>query len=107
MPEFPPEIQRPARSILGVTKPGQPIYYSWVFDPVEGKAHLSDDHKRERRHKKHHGELAEKVGHHPDRVHGYAYRMRVGWRVTDEKHHPVDRFIMKQVVKSVKEKEAE
>lgn len=106
MPDFPEEIQRTAKPVLGITKPGQPLYYSWVFDPVEGVAHISDDHKRERRHKKHHEELSEKVGHHPDRVHGYAYRIRFGWRVTDTDHHVVDGFVRKAVAKAIREKEA-
>lgn len=92
--------------MLGATKPGQPLYYSWVFDPDDGIVHISDDADRPRRHKKHHDELAEKTNHHPDRVHGYAYRLRVGWRVTDVAHHPVtDSFVKRAVAKAIREKE--
>lgn len=107
MTDFPPEIQRTARPVFGVTKPGHPVYLAWVFDPVQGVAHVSNDHKRPRRHKKHHEELAEKVNHHPDREHGYAYRLRVGWRITDANHNAVDRHIMKSVHKAIKEHESE
>lgn len=106
MTEFPPEILRPMQPVFSGTKPDEPLYYSWVFDPVEGVAHISDDHKRERRHKQHHRELDEKVGHHPDRVNGYAYRIRFGWRVTDINHHPIDGFVRKAVSKAIREKES-
>lgn len=105
MTDFPPEIQRNAKQVFGITGPNRPIYYAWVFDPVAGEAHISDDHKRERRHKQHHKELAEKVGHHPDRVEGFAYRLRVGWRITDANHGAVDRFVMKAVRKAIRDKE--
>lgn len=105
MTDFPPEIQREAKPVLGITKPGQPLYYSWVFDPVEGVAHICDDHEKPRRHKDHHKGLSEKVNHHPDRVHGYAYRIRFGWRVTDTNHQAIDHFVRKAVAKAIREKE--
>ncbi len=106
MTDFPPEIQREAKPVLGITKPDEPLYYAWVFNPDSGEATISDDHKRERRHKKHHIELADKVGHHPGRVHGYAYRIRFGWRITDTNHHPVDSFVKRAVATAIREKES-
>lgn len=104
---FPPEIQREAREIVGLTKPDDPLYYTWVFDPVKAEVHISEDHDRPLRHQRDHGELAEKVNHHPDRVHGVAYRIRRGWRISDWEHKPVDEFIAHKVVAAIKAKERE
>jgi len=83
------------------------IDHIWIFDPRTAEVHISDDHDKERRHKTHHKGLAEKVDHHPSRVHGYAYRIRGGWRVTDWDHKAVDRFIGKKVVEALREKESD
>jgi hypothetical protein len=50
-----------------------PIYYLWVFDP-------------------------EKVPH-PERIHGYAYRINDGWRITDWEHRPVGDPHVKELVR--------
>jgi hypothetical protein len=107
MTPIPKEIHEAvaARRVEGVTKPGMPVHYTWVFDPRTAEVHVSDDHAKERRHKTHHNELAEQAGHHPARVHGYAYRIRGGWRLTDWDHKAVDRFVGKKVVEALNEKE--
>lgn len=66
-----------------------PIYYLWVFDPHTAKVHL--EHNEGRHHADHvdHRDLAKRVPH-PDRVHGYAYRIKNGWRITTWEHRPVD-----------------
>ena len=106
--EVPQQIQEvvSSRQVVGLTHPDAPIYYPWVFDPRSAKVHLGDDHAKERRHKNHHHELAGKAGHHPARVHGYAYRIRGGWRITDTDHKKVDPFVAKQVVQAISERES-
>lgn len=85
--------------------PDLPGHYSWVFDPRDAKVHLSDDHTKERRHQDHHHGLAEKAGHHPARIHGYAYRIHGGWRITDWDHKVVDPFVAKEVIKTIRSSE--
>lgn len=84
------------------TEPDErPVYYLWVFDPQEAKVHL--EHNEGRHHAEHlsHRDLAARTAH-PSRVHGYAYSIRGGWRVTDWEHHPVeDPFVLKQVKKAL------
>lgn len=87
--------------------PDAALYHSWVFDPRDAQVHISDDHGKPRRHKDHHRGLAEKVDHHPARIHGYAYRIIGGWRITDYEHKEVDGFVAKQVLKSLIEKDTD
>ncbi len=67
--------------------------------------HLSDDHEKERRHRKHHHDLADKSGRHPHRVHGYAYRLHNAWRITDADSKPVDMHITSEVLRAIRAKE--
>jgi hypothetical protein len=106
--QVPDHIQRlfAGFHVEGLTKPHHPIYYSWVFDYRTGEVHLSDDHHKERRHKNHHKDLSDRVGH-PEKLHGYAYRIRDGWRLTDIDHGKItDRFIVGQVLLSINNEES-
>lgn len=104
--EIPSEIKEAFAQRVGLTHPDAPVYYAWVFDARDARVHLSDDHEKPRRDKDHHDGLAKKVNHHPGRVHGYAYRIRGGWRITDVEHKAVDHFVAKQVVKSIEDHES-
>jgi hypothetical protein len=75
-----------------------PIYYLWVFDPVEDKVHVEHNEDRHRADHVDHGHLAEKVPH-PERIHGYAYRINDGWRITDWEHRPVGDPHVKELVR--------
>lgn len=66
-----------------------PIYYLWVFDPVEDKVHVEHNEGRHRADHRDHSHLAERVPH-PDRIHGFAYHIKNGWRITDWEHRPVE-----------------
>jgi muramidase (phage lysozyme) len=67
----------------------KPLYYLWVHDPQEDKVHVEHNHKKHRADHITHAELADRIPH-PERTHGYAYRILGGWRITDWEHHPVD-----------------
>jgi hypothetical protein len=44
-----------------------------------------------------------KVHHHPETIHGYAYRIHGGWRITDDEHRPVkDPHVVEKVVKALR-----
>lgn len=66
-----------------------PVYYLWVYDPQEDKAIV--EHNEDRHPAEHidHRHLADRVPH-PDRVHGFAYRIPGGWRITTQEHRPVE-----------------
>ena len=79
-----------------------PIYYLWVWDPHEDKVHLEHNEGRHRADHIDHSHLAERVPH-PDRVHGFAYKIRDGWRITDWEHRPVkDPHVLREVERSLK-----
>lgn len=82
-------------------EPGLPVYYLWVFDPVSGKAIVEHNEGAHPTAIHDHGDLAESVSH-PNRVHGYAYRIKGGWRITDWEHKPVnDPYIVREVVSAL------
>jgi hypothetical protein len=79
-----------------------PLYYRWVFSPASGEvtlAHnLEDDPKL-------HGDLARERNE-PGLVHGYAYRIGGGWRLTDWEHRPVeDPYVVAQVMRKLRDEE--
>lgn len=67
----------------------EPDDFLWVFDPQSDIVHLEHNSNRHPADHKTHKDLAEEVIH-PDRVHGYAYRIPGGWRITDWDHRPVE-----------------
>lgn len=78
----------------------RPIYYLWTWDPEEDKIHM--DHNEDRQYADYltHETLAPSV-HHPDKVHGYAYSIKGGWRITDDSHKEVDKHISHLVWKAL------
>lgn len=74
-----------------------PTYWLWVFDPQEDKIILEHNEDRHPAHHITHKDLAELVPH-PDRIHGYAYRIHGGWRITEDDHGAVDDPHVKHLV---------
>lgn len=77
------------------------LYTLWVFDPQDGEVEVYDEEG-------HpldipgHEDLAKKHPN-PNRIHGYAYRIVNGWRITDWEHNPIeDRFVLRQVQEALK-----
>lgn len=79
-------------------EPGEPLYYLWVFDPIEDKVIL--EHNEGKHHAEHldHSDLAKRVDH-PDRIHGFAYCIEGGFRITDWEHRPLDDEHIKETVR--------
>lgn len=74
-------------------------YWIWVFDPATGKVQVEDNEDRHPARHLDHSDLARRVPH-PDRIHGYAYRLRhgKGFRITDWDHREVkDPYVKRQV----------
>lgn len=80
-----------------------PIYWLWVYDPQEDKAHVHHNRDKHRANHTDHEELGHKVPH-PSRVHGYAYRIVGGFRITDWDHRPVaDPRVSKRVHEALRQ----
>jgi hypothetical protein len=81
----------------------RPVYYLWTFDPVDGKIHIDHNEGRPAHAHVTHATLAPHVTH-PERVHGYAYSIKGGWRITDADHKKVDDpFVIKRVLAALKQ----
>lgn len=80
-----PPAQKPEEPYTG------PVYWLWTFDPTTAKVvviHNDDAHPAH--HKTHHDIAADEKIDHPEKVEGYAYKIRGGYRITDNEHRPVD-----------------
>lgn len=83
----------------------QPIYYMWVYSPTTGHVTLAHDEESSRANQEYHLELRERR-HEEDLVHGYAYRIKGGWRITDWEHKPfLDRHGRRVIVESIHKRE--
>src|ERR1019366_5104391 len=75
-----------------------PLYWLFSFDPQTAKVVLIHNEDTHPAHHKTHDEIAPEITH-PNRVDGYAYKIRGGYRITDIEHRPVDdAFITKRVL---------
>lgn len=95
------EIPNPEK--VGRTASSGPLYYRWVFTPSGVElSHNDDDHPA---HLQYHQDLGSQVNE-QSMVHGYAYRIKNGWRLTDWEHQPVeDPYIHKSVVDAINNEE--
>lgn len=81
-----------------------PEYHLWVYNPQDDSVLIETPADKPRIEQRYHAELAEDVPH-PNRVHGYAYPLRDGWRITDWEHHPVEDPHIKTVVRRTLDQE--
>jgi len=65
-----------------------PVYWLWVFDPMKDRVYIEHNKNRHSADRITHEDLANRVPH-PARVHGYAYPIRGGYRITDWDHRAV------------------
>lgn len=80
----------------------RPLYYRFAFDPQSGEVELAHNRETHPAYIRHHGDLAGNGG----MVHGYAYRIGNGWRLTDYDDKPFnDNYIRTKVVRAVRKKE--
>lgn len=82
-----------------------PIYWLFAFDPQNGVAHVEHNEGRPRANALTHTDLKQKVPATPglEPVLGYAYKIRGGYRLTDQDHNPIaDPFVAQSVVKALK-----
>lgn len=85
----------------------RPIYYLWTFDPVTTKVHMDHNEDRHPAHALTHSTLAPEVTH-PDTVHGFAYSIEGGWRITNDEHKEVkDPYVVRKVMDKLRGKHPE
>ncbi len=82
----------------------KPLYYRWTFRPSTATVDIDHNHDTSRAERKYHLEKAAENPE-PDLVHGYAYRIKGGWRITSWDHKEVDKFIKRQVMLTIERKE--
>lgn len=79
-----------------------PVYHLWVFHPEDDSVSLHNNHGEHPAEHITHGQLRQRH-HHPETVHGYAYRIRGGWRITDDENHPIrDPHIVERVTQALR-----
>lgn len=79
----------------------RPVYYIWVWDPEHDRVHLTHNEDRHPADHMTHDELGAGI-HHPDKVFGYAYSIKGGWRITSDEHKAPDHHIMWLVEKALR-----
>lgn len=77
-----------------------PLYTRWVFSPTTGDVDLSDN-SGDPLSVKYHSDLARERNE-ANLVHGYAYRIGNGWRLTDWENKPLsDHYTIASVMRSL------
>lgn len=77
------------------------LYYVWVFDPQTGEVDVYDGESNSLDVPSH-DDLANQYPH-EERLHGYAYRIINGWRVTDWEDKPVeDPYVLNAVTAALR-----
>lgn len=72
-------------------------YLLWVFDPITDEVTMTHNKGRHRALTTTHSDMCPEVVH-PGRLNGYAYRIKGGFRITDDEHHAVeDPHILRRV----------
>lgn len=66
----------------------RPPYYRFCYSPASGDVALSHNQEAKPADLPTHADLAAQLNE-PDLLHGYAYRINNGWRLTDWEHRPV------------------
>lgn len=76
----------------------RPLYYLWTFDPHTNEVHIEHN---ESKHPAHHVTHEEVAPHVKNPVHGNAYSIKGGWRITEmdegAKEKAADPFITRKV----------
>ena len=79
-------------------KDDRPFYYLWTFDPTDSKVYVGHNENRHPADALSYEDLAPHVTH-PDRVHGFAYAIKGGWRIVDENDNKIpDPYIERRVL---------
>lgn len=75
-----------------------PLYYRWTFNPQTGEVHLSHNQEDSPRL---HGDFERELNVR-DLIHGFAYPIEGGMRITDREHKPMDDpFVTNKVIDSL------
>lgn len=79
-----------------------PIYHFWVFHPEDDTVSIHHNQGKHPAEHVTHGHLRQ-MHHHPETLHGYAYRIHGGWRITDDEHRAItDPHVVEKIVKALR-----
>lgn len=79
-----------------------PLYWLFSFDPQDGHVVITQNDDRSRSEAVTHSELAPEITH-PARLNGFAYKIRGGYRITDDESKKLtDQFVIKKVLAALK-----
>jgi hypothetical protein len=79
----------------------QPFYYRFSLHPEDGEVELAHNYEDVPSRVRYHSELGDS-----DTYHGFAYRIKGGWRLTDWDHKPInDPFVVASVIRAIREQE--
>lgn len=82
-----------------------PLYYRFVIQPSNGKVTLRHHLEGHPADSNYHGQLAQEINE-PGLVHGYAHRLKDGWRILDYESRPfTDPWVQRQVNKRLAQEE--
>jgi len=85
----------------------EPLYQLWVYNPMDGKVTIEHNEGVHKAYHKTHDDIRPDIMH-PGRINGYAYRIKNGYRITDEDDKPVDDpYILKAVLNSIKDQKGD
>jgi hypothetical protein len=97
MSDLPEDFQRLLPKQAAPEEPDDRDDYLWVFDPETTEVHIEAEKPDHPAHYPTHGEMAKHVTH-PDRVQGYVWAIKGGWRITDEFNKKIDDpFLLKRI----------
>lgn len=83
---------------------GKPLYYRWTYDPDAQDVELVHNDEKRRSEAEYHLEVGQRHG--PHHQHGYAYRIKGGWRITDWEHKPEkDPNVKQRVIEAIRNRE--
>lgn len=85
-----------------VDKP-EPLYYRWTYSPKDDKVHIRHNEMGHPVDIQTHSDIEDWLGE-KGLIHGFAYKIKGGWRLTNDEHRAVDDpFISKQVIKALRD----
>jgi hypothetical protein len=80
----------------------RPPYYLWCFDPTDGHVIVTHNRDRHPAEAHTHATMAPEIVH-PERLRGYAYPIKDGWRITNDDHKKLtDPFVIKRVLAALR-----
>lgn len=103
--KIPDDIRNLFQSKTAAPKSKKVLYYLWTYGANTGKVLLDTDDSRPRKDHRYHEHMGEDHED-TDLIHGYAYRIKDGWRITDIEHNSLDDGHIKlEIIRAIRKRE--